>query len=96
MARRLLRLLSRPESLLNYVSDRPGHDRRYALDCKKIAGELGWKPQISLDDGLKQTIEWYRSNSAWVAGVRGGDYRAYYKKYYEDRDSVLPRVIRAD
>jgi dTDP-glucose 4,6-dehydratase len=96
MARRLLRLLSRPESLLNYVSDRPGHDRRYALDCKKIADDLGWKPQISLDDGLKQTIEWYRSNSVWVAGVRGGDYRAYYKKYYEERDSVLPRVIRAD
>ena len=96
MARRLLRLLSKPESLLNYVSDRPGHDRRYALDCKKIAAELGWKPQISLEDGLQQTIEWYNSNSAWVAGVRGGDYRAYYKKYYEDRDSVLPRVIRAD
>ena len=96
MARRLLRLLSKSESLLNYVSDRPGHDRRYALDCKKIADELGWKQQITLEDGLKQTIEWYKSNSAWVAGVRGGDYRAYYKKYYEDRDSVLPRVIRAD
>jgi len=96
MVRDVLRLLSKPETLLSYVADRPGHDRRYALDCKKIATELGWKPQIPLDRGLRETIEWYRSNAAWVADVRGGDYRAYYKKYYEERDSVLPRVIRAD
>ncbi len=96
MVRHVLRLLSKPETLLSYVADRPGHDRRYALDCKKIATELNWKPQIPLDQGLRQTIEWYRSNAGWVADVRGGDYRAYYKKYYEERDSVLPRVIRAE
>jgi dTDP-glucose 4,6-dehydratase len=94
IARQLLRVLSKPETLLSYVSDRPGHDRRYALDCRKIANELGWKPRISLQDGLRQTIEWYQTNTAWVAGVRGGEYRSYYKKYYEDRDVVLPHAER--
>jgi dTDP-glucose 4,6-dehydratase len=95
IARQLLRVLSKPESLLSYVSDRPGHDRRYALDSRKISEELGWKPRISLEDGLRQTIEWYKTNTAWVAGVRGGEYRSYYKKYYEERDTVLPRSGRA-
>ena len=95
IARQLLRVLSKPETLLSYVSDRPGHDRRYALDSRKIGDELGWKPRISLEDGLRQTIEWYKTNSAWVAGVRGGEYRSYYKKYYEERDTVLPRAGRA-
>jgi dTDP-glucose 4,6-dehydratase len=96
IARQLLRVLSKPETLLSYVSDRPGHDRRYALDCRKIAGELGWKPRIALADGLRQTIEWYQTNTAWVAAVRGGEYRSYYKKYYEERDTVLPQAGRAD
>ncbi|MGA8232214.1 MAG: GDP-mannose 4,6-dehydratase, partial [Candidatus Acidiferrales bacterium] len=92
IARQLLRVLGKPETLLSYVSDRPGHDRRYALDSRKIADKLGWKPGISLQDGLRQTIEWYKINTAWVAGVRGGEYRSYYQKYYEDRDTVLPQV----
>ena len=75
MARRLLRARGKPESLLSHVADRPGHDRRYALDCEKIERELGWKPAVSLDDGLRQTIEWYRTNTKWLAGVRGGEYR---------------------
>jgi dTDP-glucose 4,6-dehydratase len=94
IARQLLRVLGKPETLLSYVSDRPGHDRRYALDSRKIADGLGWKPRISLQDGLRQTIEWYKTNTAWVAGVRGGEYRSYYQKYYEDRDTVLPQVGR--
>src|SRR5271156_1741296 len=77
MARRLLRATGRTESLLSHVADRPGHDRRYALNCEKIEHELGWKPAISLDDGLRETIEWYRTNTKWLAGVRGGEYRAY-------------------
>jgi dTDP-glucose 4,6-dehydratase len=89
MARRLLRATGQPETLLSYVKDRPGHDRRYALDCKKMERELGWKPQITLEDGLRQTIDWYKSNQAWLARVRKGDYLSYYEKYYENRDSSL-------
>ena len=89
MARRILRLMGKPETLLAYVQDRPGHDRRYALDCRKIQSELGWRPQIDLEKGLRQTIDWYLANSDWVAGVRGGEYRSYYEKYYEHRDSSL-------
>jgi len=94
MARRLLRLMDKPETLLSYVKDRPGHDRRYALDCQKISHELGWRPAISLDDGLKQTIDWYRGNATWMAGVRGGEYRSYYEKYYENRDSSLQAIAQ--
>jgi dTDP-glucose 4,6-dehydratase len=89
VARRVLELTERPESLLSYVTDRPGHDRRYALRCGKMEEHLGWKPQISLEEGLRQTIDWYKSNSSWLAGVRGGEYRSYYEKYYENRDSSL-------
>lgn len=92
IARRVLRLMGRPESLLSYVKDRPGHDRRYALDCRKIDEQLGWKPAIQLDQGLEQTIEWYTNNVAWLDGVRGGSYRAYYEKYYVNRDSSLEAV----
>jgi dTDP-glucose 4,6-dehydratase len=60
LARRLLKLTNRPESLLSYVKDRPGHDRRYALRCQKMQEELNWKPAISLEDGLRQAIDWYR------------------------------------
>ena len=89
MAKRLLRLMGKPETLLSYVKDRPGHDRRYALNSRKIEKEFGWKPRISLEDGLRRTIDWYRTNSNWVAGVRAGEYRTYYAKYYENRDSSL-------
>jgi dTDP-glucose 4,6-dehydratase len=89
LARRLLRLMGKPESLLTYVKDRPGHDRRYALDCRKMECELGWKPAIPLEAGLQQTIAWYKNCSEWLEGVRGGDYRSYYEKYYENRDASL-------
>jgi dTDP-glucose 4,6-dehydratase len=89
MARTLLNAMNKPESLLTYVKDRPGHDRRYALDCKKIASELGWKPQISIELGLRQTIDWYIANTKWIAGVRDGDYLTYYDKYYKNRDTSL-------
>ena len=95
MARRLLRVMGKPETLLNYVKDRPGHDRRYALKCGKMERELGWKPSIPLDEGLRQTIDWYRSNTEWMAGVRDGDYLSYYKKYYENRDSSLHAISQS-
>src|SRR5580704_6166384 len=95
MAKALLRAMGKPETLISHVQDRPGHDRRYALTCDKIEQELGWKPAISLDDGLRQTIAWYRSNTKWLAEVRGGDYRTYYQKYYENRDSSLHAITEA-
>ena len=95
MAQRLLRVMGKPETLLNYVKDRPGHDRRYALKCGKMERELGWKPSIPLDEGLRQTIDWYRSNTEWMAGVRGGEYLSYYEKYYENRDSSLHAISQS-
>ena len=92
MAQRLLRLTGKPERLLSYVADRPGHDRRYALDSRKIESELGWKPEISLEDGVRQTIEWYKDNSKWVSDVRAGEYLSYYEKYYDDRDASLKAI----
>jgi len=92
IARRLLRLLGKPESLLSYVADRPGHDRRYALRCDKIRKQLGWVPAVPLEQGLSQTIAWYKNNQPWLAGVRDGQYRSYYQKYYENRDSSLDAI----
>jgi dTDP-glucose 4,6-dehydratase len=95
IARRLLQMVGKPESLLSYVKDRPGHDRRYALNCEKMERELGWKPAIPLNDGLRRTIDWYKLNTKWIEGVRGGEYRAYYEKYYEQRDSSLHAIAQA-
>lgn len=92
LARRLLRLIGKPETLLSYVKDRPGHDRRYALRCGKMEKDLGWKPQVPLEEGLRKTIEWYKANGKWMAGVRGGEYLSYYAKYYENRDSSLHAI----
>jgi len=95
MARRILELTGKPESLLSYVQDRPGHDRRYALNCDKIQTELGWKPLISLEDGLRQTINWYKNDEQWLDGVRGGEYLSYYEKYYENRERSLHAIARS-
>jgi dTDP-glucose 4,6-dehydratase len=96
MAERILGEMGKPETLLAFVKDRPGHDRRYALDCKKAEEELGWKPAISLNDGLRQTIQWYESNSDWLASVQAGEYRSYYEKYYDQRDSSLQAILRPE
>jgi dTDP-glucose 4,6-dehydratase len=66
----LLRAVGKPPSLIKYVKDRPGHDRRYAIDCSKIESELGWKPTVSFEEGLRQTVEWYCKNEAWAAKLR--------------------------
>lgn len=95
VARRLLHILHKSESLLSYVKDRPGHDRRYALNCKKAEKELGWTPAKPLEEGLQETIDWYKGNSSWLAGVRGGEYRTYYEKYYENRDSSLGAIAES-
>jgi dTDP-glucose 4,6-dehydratase len=95
LARRVLRLTSKPEALLSFVTDRPGHDRRYALRSNKAAEQLGWNPEVSLDEGLRETIDWFRENADWLASVRGGEYRSYYEKYYENRDSSLQAISSA-
>jgi dTDP-glucose 4,6-dehydratase len=95
MVRRILELTGKSESLLSYVQDRPGHDRRYALDCEKIRAELGWRPLISLKDGLQQTIDWYRNAGKWLDGVRRGEYLSYYEKYYVNRKQSLHAIAGA-
>lgn len=95
MVRRILHLLQKPESLIQHVTDRPGHDRRYAVNCLKMMSDIRWRPLISLENGLRQTVRWYVENSEWVSSVRDGRYRSYYAKYYENRDSSLEAIAEA-
>jgi dTDP-glucose 4,6-dehydratase len=81
----LLELLGKPRSLIRFVQDRPGHDLRYAMDISKAKRELDWSPQISFEDGLKQTIEWYQTHPDWIAHVKSGEYRKYYDEQYGER-----------
>jgi dTDP-glucose 4,6-dehydratase len=83
--RRILRAAGRPEDLIRYVTDRPGHDRRYALSSAKLTRETGWSPQVSFDEGLSRTIDWYRANAGWVRHVRSGEYQRYYEQNYGNR-----------
>ena len=89
VARRILAALGKSDSLLTYVEDRPGHDRRYAIDSTKLERELGWKPRITFDDGLPETIAWYRCNAPWVDNVRSGAYLKYYDDMYSQREQTL-------
>jgi dTDP-glucose 4,6-dehydratase len=74
--------------LITYVADRPGHDKRYAIDANKIARDLGWKPQESFESGLRKTVEWYLSNDAWVKGVTSGEYQNWVQKNYTNRSAA--------
>jgi len=78
----LLDTLGKPRSLIKYVKDRPGHDRRYAIDTSKIERELGWRPTVTFEQGLKDTVQWYLDHGDWVAGIRTGEYLKYYEKQY--------------
>ncbi len=84
----VLALTGKPESLIAYVKDRPGHDRRYALSSEKLMRETAWQPVMNFEVGLARTIEWYRGNSAWVERVRSGAYRTYYERNYGNRAAV--------
>jgi dTDP-glucose 4,6-dehydratase len=85
VVRQVLSLTGKPESLIQYVPDRPGHDRRYALSSEKLMRETDWRPVTDFETGLAGTIEWYRANAPWVARVRSGEYRAYYEQNYANR-----------
>ncbi|HEY2120390.1 MAG TPA: dTDP-glucose 4,6-dehydratase [Candidatus Acidoferrum sp.] len=85
IVRTILQLLGKPESLMKYVKDRPGHDRRYALDSSKIQRELGWAPKVNFEEGIHRTIDWYQANSAWLDHARSGEYLKYYDRHYTNR-----------
>jgi dTDP-glucose 4,6-dehydratase len=85
IVRTILHHLGKPDSLMRSVQDRPGHDRRYALDCSKIQRELGWRPVVSFEDGIRRTIEWYQANGEWLEHTRSGEYRNYYERHYARR-----------
>lgn len=79
----IIEVLGKSEDLIKYVKDRPGHDRRYAIDNTKITTELGWKPAYTFEEGIKETIQWYLDNTDWIENVISGDYAKYYDEMYE-------------
>jgi len=81
----ILRELGKSWDLVRYVADRPGHDRRYALDSSRLRQELGWKPSVELETGLRTTIDWYRENRGWWERVKSGEYRTFYERQYGTR-----------
>jgi dTDP-glucose 4,6-dehydratase len=81
VVRTILSLTGRDESLIEHVTDRPGHDRRYSLSSEKARG-LGWEPQVGFEEGLRRTVKWYRENEWWWGPIRGGEYREYYERQY--------------
>ena len=81
----ILKILGKPESLITYVTDRKGHDMRYAIDPSKINKELGWLPKIKFEDGIVKTVEWYLENRTWWENIINGEYKDYYRKMYENK-----------
>ncbi len=81
----VLNIMGKSEDLIEFVTDRPGHDRRYAIDPTKISNELNWLPKTTFDEGIKKTVEWYGENKEWLNGVLSGDYMEYYDKMYSNR-----------
>jgi dTDP-glucose 4,6-dehydratase len=96
MAERILALLDKPKNLIRHVTDRPAHDRRYALNAAKIQLELAWEPRISLDEGLRATIAWYRDHRGWWEQMKTGDYRNHYARWYGKRlaESAMKATAR--
>ena len=84
----ILEKLGKPESLITYVTDRPGHDMRYAIDPTKIHRELGWLPETKFEDGIEETIEWYLNNKEWWENILSGEYQNYFDKMYTEKDRV--------
>jgi dTDP-glucose 4,6-dehydratase len=89
VARLILGRLNLPETLIEFVKDRPGHDLRYALSCDKLSRETGWRSRVSFEQGLEETIDWYRNSVAWLDDVRSGAYREYFDRHYVKRESTF-------
>jgi dTDP-glucose 4,6-dehydratase len=85
LTRSLLELMEKPECLIKYVKDRPGHDMRYAIDFSKAKRELGWEPQATFQNGLQETIDWYLGHTDWIESIKSGEYLKYYDQQYGDR-----------
>jgi dTDP-glucose 4,6-dehydratase len=81
----ILQRLGKPQSLIRYVKDRPGHDRRYAIDSSKMMNELGWRPSVTFEQGIVKTIDWYLANTAWLNHIVSGQYQQYYQSMYSNR-----------
>lgn len=89
VAESVLAALGKPKSLINFVVDRLGHDRRYAIDPALVESELGWQPQETWESGVQKTIKWYQENSRWIERTRNNEYREYYRKQYGDKGEVI-------
>lgn len=85
VVKEILRILDKDEDMIEFVKDRPGHDRRYAIDWSKINRELGWEPLYDFNTWIEKTVAWYKDNESWWKNVKNGSYEAYYKKQYEER-----------
>lgn len=83
MDRKLGRNKGDSEELITFVKDRPGHDKRYAIDASKINSELRWRPSVTFEEGIEETIDWYLKNDKWLENVTNGDYQKYYLKQYK-------------
>jgi len=91
VVREVLRIMEKPESLIQFIKDRPGHDRRYAIDCSKIQREWGWQSAVDFSAGLAETIAWYQSRQDWILGIKDASYLSYYDRMYTRRDETLGR-----
>lgn len=85
VVRTILEVLGKPESLIRFVKDRPGHDRRYAMDFSKLKKELGWQPTVSFEEGIKKTVTWYIEHQEWWQRIKTGEYLEYYERMYGNR-----------
>jgi dTDP-glucose 4,6-dehydratase len=85
ITQKILELLEKGDEMIEYVKDRPGHDRRYAMDYAKIKSELGWNPRTNFEEGMKKTVEWYKNNQEWWKTIKSGEYLKYYEKQYKER-----------
>lgn len=85
MDKKLGRAIGESEQLITYVTDRAGHDLRYAIDANKIMNELGWKPSLQFEEGIEKTIDWYLANQQWLDDVTSGNYLRYYESMYANR-----------
>lgn len=85
LTKKILEFMDKDESSIEHVTDRPGHDRRYAIDFSKIKNELNWEPKVGFEEGLKRTIDWYKTNESWWKNIKSGDYQKYYEQNYSNR-----------